>query len=228
MEKDIIAKRQQQVLHDKKWIRFLRRTWLFRWIPFVEFSLAAGSMATGKVSPGSDFDVIVGARSGRIFTARFFSVIAFGFFGWRRTKLDHKESATDKVCLNHFVTEKSYRLAPPHNSYWKDLYANLVPVFGDTGKIREFFDANKDWLDEARLYGDDLRHAHRADSRAKKFWERLLGGRFGEWVEKNLRAIQIARIERGLGTDSGYKPRIIYTDDELEFHPDTSRIELYK
>ena len=23
----------------------------------------------------------------------------------------------------------------------------------------------------------------------------------------------------------GYKPRVIYTDDELEFHPDTRRIE---
>src|SRR3989338_3476442 len=117
MNEEILPRRQQQVLHDKKWIKFLRRTWLFKHIPFVDFALAAGSMATGNVRPESDFDVIIGARAGRIFTARFFCVIAFGFFGWRRAKLNHKESAADKICLNHFVTEKSYQLSGSRNTY---------------------------------------------------------------------------------------------------------------
>src|SRR3989338_8362689 len=103
MNNEVILKRQQQVLYDKKWRKFLRRTWLFKYIPFVDFALAAGSMALGNVSPESDFDVIIGARPGRVFTTRFFCVVAFGVFGWRRTKLNHRESAADKICLNHFV-----------------------------------------------------------------------------------------------------------------------------
>ncbi len=222
MSQETIMARQQQVLHDEKWIKLLRRTWLFRYIPFVEFALIAGSMATGKVHAGSDFDVIIGARQGRIFTVRCFSVIAFGLFGWRRTKMDHNESAADKICLNHFITERAYRLSPPHNEYWKDLYKNLVPVYGTTEKISAFFAANKDWLDD-RGYVDDLRHLHHRSSWMKKVYEWILGGSFGDWMERRLRAPQIGRIEKNASV--GYKPRIIYNDDELEFHPHTKRIE---
>lgn len=228
MEREIIQKRQQQVLYDKKWLKFLRRTWLFRHTPFVDFVLAAGSMAMGNVKPESDFDVIVGVRAGRIFTARFFCVMAFGIFGWRRAKFSHKESAADKICLNHFVTEKSYRLSGPHNAYWQELYQSLVPLFGEPEKINKFFEANSDWLPKQKIYVDDLRHYYKSSSWTKKLREWILGGAFGDWVEKVLRRLQIARIEKSLKNDPpGYKPRIKYGDDELEFHPDTYRIQLY-
>lgn len=221
--------RRQQVLYDKKWIKLLKKTWLFRFIPFVEFALAAGSMATGNVKPESDFDVIIGVKSGRIFTARFFCVIAFGIFGWRRARLSHKEAAADKICLNHFVTEKSYRLSPPHNAYWQNLYQNLVPVYGSPEAIQKFFSANADWIsnDLRYRYVDDLRHRHRSPLLVKIIREWFLGGGMGDWLEGVLRDLQIRRIERGLKNDPpGYKPRIKYNDDELEFHPDTRRIEI--
>lgn len=224
MKQETLMARQQQVLHDKKWITFLRRTWLLRHIPFVELALAAGSMATGKVNPDSDFDVIVGARQGRIFTARFFSVLAFGAFGWRRKKLSHKESAANTVCLNHFVTPSAYRLSPPHNEYWQDLYRNLVPIYGDTVKVLAFFSAN-DWRGATGEYHDDLRHRYRSPSSVRKIAEGFLSGRLGDWLEARLRSFQISRIEKGLAEEVGYKPRIIYSDDELEFHPDTRRID---
>lgn len=224
MSQEELLKRQQQVLYDKKWRKFLRRTWVFRWIPFVDFALAAGSMATGNVHEDSDFDVIVGVRYGRIFTARFFCAIAFGFFGWRRTKLDHQETAMDKVCLNHFVTEKSYRLSPPRNDYWKNLYLNLVPVFGEPAIIQKFWDANADWMKEKKVYSDDLRHLYRKSAWKKKAYEWLLAGKIGELAERWLKKIQIRRIEKSLKNSLGYMPRIRYGDEELEFHPDTARI----
>lgn len=221
-----LEKRQQQVLYDKKWRKFLRRTWVFRFVPFVDFALAAGSMATGNVNPDSDFDVIVGAKTGRIFTARFFAVLIFGIFGWRRRKLSHKETASDKICLNHFITPASYKLSPPHNDYWRNLYLNLVPLFGNSDTINRFLIANAEWLGETRAYQDDLRHRYQSSSRYKILKEWILSGSFGDWMEKILRHFQISRIERSLRGDSRqYKPRIIYTDSELEFHPDTRRIE---
>ncbi|TSC81779.1 MAG: hypothetical protein G01um101419_746 [Parcubacteria group bacterium Gr01-1014_19] len=220
-----IAERRQKVLYDEKWIKFLRRAWLFRHIPFVDFAVAAGSMATGQVNTLSDFDVIVGARSGRIFSARLFAILAFGFFGWRRSKLNHKESASDKICLNHFVTEKSYRLSGPHDKYWQSLYKNLVPIFGTTPKVQKFFAANQDWAGGLGAR-EDLRWRWGAPSWPKLIVDGLLSGFFGDQVERFLRRLQLRRIERGLKNDPpGYKPRIIYGDDELEFHPDTRRIE---
>jgi len=231
MGQGLMVKRQQQVLHDKKWIKFLKRTWLFRHLPFMDFALAAGSLATGEVSLNSDFDVIIGARYGRIFTARFFAAAAFGLFGWRRKKAHSYEntktyeSAKDKICLSHFVTEKSYRLAPPHNAYWENLYRNLVPVYGWPEKINEFFIINADWIGDQRNFIDDLRLKYRKSAWQKRFLEKLLNGKIGDKLEAFLREIQIKRIESGLRAESGYKPRIIYSNEELEFHPDTTRIE---
>src|SRR3989344_9230759 len=105
MTKEILKESAQEVFLDKKWKKLLKKIWLFKFIPGVDFVLVAGSLATGNVNKDSDFDVIVGAKQGRIFTARFLSVLFFGLFGWRRRKLSHKESARDKICLNHFITK---------------------------------------------------------------------------------------------------------------------------
>ena len=69
-------------IYIQKWQKFLGRIWPFKFIPFVDFVLAAGSLATGNLREESDFDVIVGVRQGRIFTARAFCFLAFGMFGW--------------------------------------------------------------------------------------------------------------------------------------------------
>lgn len=223
-----LAVRQQQVLYDKKWEKFLRRTWLFRLIPFVSFAFAAGSMAMGNVREASDFDVIVGVRSGRIFTARFFCVAFFELFGWRRRKEHFSEGDTrDKVCLNHFVAPKAFRLSPPHNLYWKELYKNLVPIFGEEKEIQSFWKANEDWMGELLIFQDDLRYLHRNSGWIKNFGEWILSGRVGDRLERFLRHWQIMKIEKGSGWKNGYKPRVIYNDEELEFHPDTKRILEY-
>ncbi|MDO8495662.1 MAG: hypothetical protein Q7S32_04100 [bacterium] len=211
-------------LAESKWRKFLKRVRLFRFVPFVDFVLASGSLATGKLHEKSDFDVIVGVRRGRIFTARFFGVSFSQVMGWRRSKLDGKGEVSDKICLNHFITPKSYRLSPPHNEYWDRLYQNLVPVLGNENKIRDFFRAN-DWMESQRIYRRDSRYIHRTSTLTKKFLEWILGGIFGNKIEGILKENQIKRIESGLPHTLGRKPRFIYNDSELEFHPDTARIE---
>ncbi len=225
---DILKKRETQVLYDVKWKKFIRRNRLWRFVPFVDFVLAAGSMATGNVHPNSDFDVIVAASYSRIFTARFFSVVLFGLFGWRRKRFTHHEAATDKICLNHFVTEKSFKLSPPYNSYWQSLYENLVPVFGDPKEVKKFWEMNRSWMRRVPDYEDDLRHRYRTKALVTRFVERLVNVTIGNWFESKLKKIQTDHIQKSLAREgTGYKPRIIYTDAELEFHPDTQRIDRY-
>ena len=69
-----------------------------------------------------------------------------------------------------------------------------MPLFGDKEKIDSFFAANKIWLKQPQLYIDDLRHLHKKSSWTKKVREWILGGAFGDLVEKVLRKIQISRI----------------------------------
>ena len=219
---------KNEVLFDQKWIKFLRRDWLFKHLPFTEFVLASGSLALGNVRPESDFDVIVGVRQGRIFTVRFFCWLIFGMFGWRAVhKGNNSKKWRDKICFNHFVTPAAYRLSPPHKEYWKNLYQNLVPVYGEPEVIQKFFDANADWLQERRMYITDKRHVYKKKGFLKRFWEWRWFGIWADWTEKLLKAVQTMRIENSIKKQSGYKPRIIYNDNELEFHSDTKRIELY-
>ena len=222
----ILQHRQQQVLYDKKWKKFLRRAWVFRCVPFADFVLAAGSLATGEILPDSDFDVIVASRRGRIFTARLFSILFFGFFNWRRTRLSHREAAKDKVCLNHFITEASYRLKPPYTNSWCELYKNLVPVFGDVAAMNKFWDANADWMGRKKIAEDDLRFISSEPNLIGKTLRRILSGKMGDWFEGAVKRYQIRRIEKSLRSDPvGYKPRITYSDEELEFHPDRRKFE---
>ena len=212
---------------EKKWKRFHKRVGLFNHIPFVDFVLAAGSMAMGTAKENSDFDVIVGVRLGRIFTARFFAVILFTLRGWRRknhSTMD-KASAKDKICLNHFVTPDSYRLSPPHNEYWRTLYESLIPMAGHKQAIKEFFEKNN-WAN-LKVKSEKLKVKSFKGSLVRLFLDIILTGKFGDSVEKILKNIQIRKIEKGIMNAPNYKPRIIYSDEELEFHPHTYRIEQY-
>lgn len=217
----LIVTRHTQVLHDIKWKKFMRYARPFRHIPFVEFVFGAGSMAIGDVTPNSDFDVIVSAAKKRIFTARFFSILFFELFGSRRKKIDHHESAADKICLNHFITEDAFSVAPPHGPYRKMLYRNLVPLFGSSEKMNQFWQANAPWLGNARRVSLDARYIGAHSSRIKQAIETILGGNLGDKLEAIVKYLQIRRIEKGLAhTALGYRPRIHWSDKELEFHPD--------
>ena len=224
---DIIGTRWRAVLHDKKWLKLLRRAQIFRYIPFVDLVLVAGSMATGEVSSSSDFDIIVGVQKGRMFTARFFLILTLDIFGWRRKNLDHGEASRDTLCLNHFVTESRYELREPHGLYWKQLYQSLVPLYGTVSIVEAFYRANGGWIGE-RAYSDDLRHKYRNPSKIKVFFEKIFESTVGDWLEKRLRAPQLRRIKTKLLPRAGYKPRLIVSDEELELHLDTKRIEEFE
>lgn len=209
-------------LYDRKWSKFLRRVKLFRFVPFVDFVMAAGSLATGKLREESDFDVIVGARKGRIFTVRFFAAAVFQVLGYRRKAIDHSNEAKDKICLNHFVAVDGYRLDPPYDGTLEELYRSLVPIMGDEEKIKEFFKSN-DWLEPPRQYKRDERYMGEGRSWVKNVLKALLGGAFGDWLEQRLKNMQMRRIERGLESAMAHKGEIKYSDEELRFHPDRSK-----
>lgn len=206
---------------------------IFSFIPFLDFVLVAGSLAMGNVHENSDFDVIVGARSGRIFTVRAFCIFIFGILGVRRRGTDGKDPASagssDKVCFSHFVTPAAYRLSPPYNDYWVKLYQNLVPVYGREESVRDFFAANG-WAPRKEIF--DEKYWSPAGGILKYttgifrgFFEFVFWGSVGRVFEKFVKSIQVKRIEKSLKRDAGFKPRLRFNDEELEFHPDTRRIE---
>lgn len=213
---------------ERKWRTLCARAAYFRYVPFVEFVIVAGSMATGKAREGSDLDVIIGVREGRMFTARFFATMFFGTLGIRKRR--GAKSDKDKFCMSHFVASKGYCLAPPYNAYWQDLYHALVPVWGDAARIREFFHAQNAWLIPPREYGAqehaaNVRFVPCGKALVARCKEWGLSGALGDRFEAFVKRSQMTRIRQHETGDKGYKPRLRYSDDELEFHPDTRRID---
>ena len=214
-----------ELIRAEKWKKFLRYRRFFSLIPFLDFVIVAGSLAFGKVHENSDFDVIIGAKSGRIFTVRFFAVALFGLLGIRRKGIDHKIASKNKICLNHFVTEASYRLSPPHDIYWQKLYQNLEPVYGNGHAVELFFRKNRDWCSREEIFLNRNLWQETKSNSLRKISELILRGSLGNAFERFAKKIQLNRIQKSLKRDTGYKPRLRYDDEELEFHPDTKRIE---
>lgn len=207
-----------------KWRKFEKLIWPFQFIPFVDFVLASGSLATGNMRKESDFDVIVGVRHGRIFTVRMACFIIFSILSaWAK----HPGKSRDRICFNHFISPEGYMLKPPYNEYWQDLYSKLVPVYGDPILIQRFYRANQSWMRNPKLYEKTARHLFTEKNILGKLKEEILSGTFGDWLESELKKIQSNKIEQGRNPAKEYKPRIVVSDSELEFHPDTRRIEEY-
>lgn len=211
-------------LKKEKWNKLLSRVERFKHIPFVDFVIVAGSMAMDDIHKDSDFDLIIGTQSNRIFTVRMLSSFAFQIDGTRRKNSHTKKESRDKICLNHFVTTESYKLDSPYNKYWKDLYRKLVPVYGSKSKIKQFFESNS-WTGDVdpdfnKWIGNEV-------SLFRKFLEFTFHGISGNIQEKIFKTYQIKRIERNLDKNLGYKPKVKYNDKEIRFHMDTKRIEKY-
>lgn len=206
-------------IFGKKWRVFEKRVKLFRYVPFVEFVLLAGSMVTGRVHEKSDFDVIVGVRSGRVFSAWFLSSFIFQLFGWR----EHPGRDTaNRFGMPHFAAPGGYTLTPPYDAYWQNLYKKLIPALGDEERMREFFAAN-DWLKPPRDYVRHEKYIGGASSWCKKVIEFLLHGRIGNLIEGVLKKWLVKKIENP--DKIGYKPRVFWDDTKIELYRDTKRIE---
>ncbi|MDP3725424.1 MAG: nucleotidyltransferase domain-containing protein [Nanoarchaeota archaeon] len=229
---------------EKKWLKLLKWRWVFDWIPFVDFALVAGSMAMGEAREDSDFDIILGCKKGRMFTARAFIILFFNILGKRKKRRHTKQESKNKFCFNHFVTPASYTLRPPYNLYWQTLYRNLVPIYGKEKNIQEFFSANQ-WA-HSGSGSSTSRGKSNFENRFKKKQshpfrtpaEFLLGSFLGTPLEYLLARYQLKRIKKGMSrfrvaprSASWRIPRnsalvrVHANENELELHPDTSRIE---
>lgn len=145
-----------KVLYDQKRCKLLRRARLFHWIPFVSRVFAGGSLAIGQINRTSDFDVIVVARPGRLYTARFFCLLIFGLAGWRRTF----RNPADGFCLSCFIVDFDKYLKsllpkngsnPAYVRYAQALSHNLIPIYasnesGGIYKPNILLDLIENWL----------------------------------------------------------------------------------
>lgn len=223
---------RREKISAQKWKKLAHLVRYLRCVPFLRAIFASGSMALGNPDEQSDFDVVVVARAGRLYTCRLLLSLAASLLGARRTRREHV--APNKLCFNHYLTDSTLAIKN-HSLYTAAIYNDLVPVIAGDGFVERFY-AENSWL-SSYFVRVPVRRAHIrkrvAPSRALRLvqgaGELLLSGRAGDIVERILKRWQQSRIFANPAT-SAPGGRVIADDTHLEFHPysaETAILEEY-
>src|SRR3989338_3158387 len=225
MEKDKLA--------NQKWKKFLRYCYWLQLAPFLRGIFASGSMAISNTDEKSDFDVLIIAKAGRLYSCRLFLWLVSSLMGVRRKK--YERVAPDKLCFNHFITDRSLTIV--HESlYNAQTYINLKPVFVSSELIGEFYGANL-WLNNYaynfKIQKNFVRRGIKPNKVILGFMgmiERIMDSCFRNILEGFMKRKDRRRIfANPLTYESG--GRVISNEGELEFHPHSAEkkiLERYK
>jgi len=216
LENPLKNKEERLLIYDLKWKKLLKLAKFFAYFPFIEFVIVSGSMATGYIKKHSDFDVLISTKENRLFFTRYLLNLFFGIIKKRRMD-DFKKSSPDKFCFNHFITRPSWKLKPIDN-YGPIIYKNLIPLYGDKNKIKEFFRINSQYNPNLTYNIFDLRYKIKEKKQIAKILEKLLEGKIGDWLEKISFSIAKKRLEKYINSKKLKRSRIVIKKEELELH----------
>lgn len=212
---------ERQKVADQKWKKFLKFVRYLALTPYLKGIFASGSMAINNTDEKSDFDVLIIAKSGRLYICRFFLWAISSLIGARRKK--YEKVAPDKLCFNHYIVDDNLYI--PHESIFNaQTYVNLKPVMIDSGLVDDFYNANS-WLNNY-VYNfqpqkEFVRRSVKAPvvfkliAKTLEFIVSMLGI---NQIETILKRFQQERIKKDPATYSS-GGRVVFTDKELEFHP---------
>ena len=198
-------------------------------LPFTRAIILNGSLATGTSRKSSDIDLLIIAKPGRIFTARFF-VNVLGTLTLIKRTSSESSSHANLFCFNYFLTENFLKIPVGRgkavDDYCADNYSKSVLAAGDRIVFDKFMKENSSLFENRKLTDrkkfDVYFKKDNSRSTFKKFAEYLLGGKVGEVVERALKVFQKRLIETDPRTKK-YPEFIVYNDQELRFHPPKKR-----
>lgn len=214
----------RHVVAQHKWRLARRLARSLALVPLLRLLAGSGSLALSNTRPTSDLDMFVVTRRGRIWTTRLLLLFIAELLGRRRKHWD--EQAPDRLCFNHFVSEAD--LAMPvavRNLYTAVAYTHLTPLFGQE-MFHAFQQANGAWVRTYLMYPDPLplppKQAVSVPSPLRffrRFLENVLLEPVGNIIEVWAEKIQRWAIEKH--REPGRAGRIVVSDRELAFHPDS-------
>lgn len=218
----------QEKVSAQKWKKLIRKAWWLQCVPCIQTIFVSGSMALGNPDTKSDFDVVVIAEKGRLYTCRVLVSLIASLMGARRTR--HEHVAPDKFCFNHYLTDDG--LAIHHQSlYAAAVYNDMVPIMTRGDIVERFYTANP-WLLKyfvrvpiRRSYVRKIVRPSDALMNVRAIGEWLLGGSLGRTIEWMFRRWQQKRIFANplTHTTGG---RVVATQKHLEFHPHSAEVSV--
>lgn len=213
--------------------RAFRAARFLRHLPYVRLVGLGNTLALGVAKPGSDIDLLIVVKRGRLFVGRLIVTTALHLLKWRR----HGNHIADRLCLsfylddNHLSLKKLAYADDPYLAYW---VATLVPLLGASA-YQSFLNSNS-WVSDRLPNSRAARGSFKAEtcfawpcepsafSRVSEiFFELALGW----WLEPVARRLQLRRIRRNTHTRLGDgTTAVVVADGVLKFHESDRRQEL--
>ncbi len=196
----------------QKYIRILS------WFPQIRLIGLSGSVAMQNAEETDDTDLFIITSAGRMWTARFISLMLAHLMGVRRKRND--QYVENKICLNLFFDESDLPLPKrKQTEYGAHEVLQMKPIVDKFGTYKRFLDANK-WVLEI-FPNAQVKSA----TKPQKHWILLpiaIGIRMtSDFVEKILKQFQLFFIRKHLTTE-------IVTDTQLWFFPEDFEKKLRK
>ena len=220
-------RKARKFISEKFWGRTRQYCQYVVKVPFVRMVAVCNNLAYDNTTELSDIDLFIVVEKGRMWLARLFITLILQFYGVRR----HGNKIAGRFCLSFFVTPNKLNMETllikpddPYMAYWTRL---MAPIYGKK-TYQQFMEENKGWLKEK--YGltfpdiSEKKFSFHGESRSKKFWEWVLKGWFGNFLELILKKTfkkKTLKKARQLGSEAS----VVVTDDMLKFHNKDRREE---
>lgn len=211
-----------QKIADQKWKKAKHIIGWLQIVPYLRMVALSGSLALNNTRSESDIDVLVVVKSGRIWLTRFFITSLLQMMKKRR----HKYFTKDRICLNHYITDKSLEIKFK-SLYNAQTYAHMIPTVQIERGIYDKFQASNRWVKDYLVFWPDINTMHFKALKPNyffttiaKIFELCLNNSFGNFLEKFSGLLQKRLIEKDPLT---FKKggRITIDNTQLEFHPDS-------
>lgn len=218
-------------VEQKLWEKVNKGLPVLRHIPFLRMVAVCNNLAFGKVDNGSDIDLFIVAKKGRLFLVRLMVTFLLHFKGVRR----HGKKIAGRFCLSFFVDDSCLdlsRIAIENDIYLAYWIKTMMPVIDD-GVFDKFIEKNK-WCDRYfKNVEEFIKNRTKGIAEIKeivlpekKFLNWLLGGFFGDFLEFIIKKWQTKRALKK-ASKAGAQASLIVEDHMLKFH-NVDRRQFYR
>ncbi len=225
----IVHTRLQRIrISEKLWkkVRFFMP--FIQMVPFIKMAAVCNTLAFYNATHDSDIDLFIIAKRGRLFIVRFFTLFLFSILGIRR----HGKKIAGRFCLSFYIDEDFLNLEslqlPSGDIYLPFWMITMKPLYGE--RCYHTFMAKNLWLKKYFQYplfydGDFLRQT--SLKIFGDFWEFLLKGKFGDWLEKKLYFLQQKRHQKNIALIAP-NASVMVEKNILKFHNLDRRAEIQR
>ena len=208
----------QHKLAEELWRQVAKWRWLFSYIPFIVQVYVSNTLAYNNVHAGSDIDLFIIGRTGRLWTARLFLLVWLTLLRLRVCSVNRFA----KFSPEFFVSDPAMDLRPLaierdyYLSYW---LADLVSIWPD-GEHHKFRQMNN-WvridLPIAWRSPQLMPYRYLHPTLGRRLIEKILSGKWGDKLETEAYYRQKKLIDKNLRR-LGVHPSVVCNRDIIKLH----------